>query len=376
MLSTYPPTECGIATFAQSLTKSLEHNGANLNIFRLMNGDQSQSPKQVICEHYGKRDCDQTVEGLNQHDLAIIQHEFGIFDGRDGDEIVSILENIEVPVITVLHTVLSNPTVNQRDIINEIARHSKALVTMTQSGKAKLVANYKVDATKVHVVPHGARPVNQNAKPTSLLPEKTRPRVLTWGLIGPGKGIEWAIAAMHQLKGSEIFPEYVVAGQTHPQVKLRQGESYRNELKRVIHEFGLDEDIHFIDKYLNENELDELIASADLVVLPYDSQEQVTSGVLVEALMAGKPIVATNFPHAREVLFDKSGILVNQKDPHGIAEGIRTIIGSKHRANAMKARMNRKTSSLLWTSIGQRYLEIAHSIHGEKVSDSRQHVAS
>ena len=362
VLTTYPPTECGIATFSQSLVHALNLSRNRINIVRLMNAEETASPKSVIHDHYYGNNEDLTIEVLNQHDLVIVQHEFGIFGGEDGEEIVSLLENIDVPVIAVLHTVVSSPTANQRKIVDAMTRRAGALVVMTQAGKAKLIAGYSVDASKIHVIPHGARPMKQPITPMKEHSVNHRPRILTWGLLGPGKGIEWAIDALKELKDLEIFPEYVIAGQTHPHVKQHQGEAYRDGLKQKIADHNLEDHVTFMDHYLSETDLDELISSADVIVLPYDSIEQVTSGVLVEALVAGKPIIATNFPHARELLFDKSGILVNQKDSHGIAQGIRSVLGSKHRTHAMQSRMNRKSTTFLWSSVASKYLDIADEL--------------
>jgi len=376
LLGTYPPTECGIATFTKSLATAYRTNGVDVDIVRLMNGDSTESPVEVTHEHGGSSDVERTAEILNAYEQILIQHEFGIFDGPDGDEIVEILQRLEIPVTVVLHTVLTNPSLHQREVMNEIVAKANALVTMTQAGKAKLIANYPVATRKIHVIPHGARPINKSVASIRAKAQMQRPRILTWGLIGPGKGIEWAIDALAELKGEMDMPEYVIAGQTHPHVKQRSGENYRDSLVSRINEHGLSESVTFIDHYLSDGELDDLITSADIVLLPYDSLEQVTSGVLVEALVAGVPIIATNFPHAREVLSDHGGILVKQKDPLAIALAIRAILSSSNRANAMRQRLHRKGQSFLWPAIGSKYLEIAHELNGTKYSSSSKSLVS
>jgi len=376
LLGTYPPTECGIATFTKSLAGAYRANGVEVDIVRLMNGDSTESPVEVAHEHNDYSDIERTAEILNGYEQILIQHEFGIFNGPDGDEIIDILDRLEIPVTVVLHTVLTNPSSHQREVMNHILAKADALVTMTQAGKAKLIANYPVAPRKVHVIAHGSRTIKKTVESIRAKSEMQRPRILTWGLIGPGKGIEWAIDALAELKGEIPMPEYVIAGQTHPQVKLRSGENYRDSLVKRIKDHGLEDCVTFIDHYLSDVELDELITTADIVLLPYDSLEQVTSGVLVEALVAGVPIIATNFPHAREVLSDRGGILVKQKDPLGIALGIRAILNSNNRANAMRHRLHRKGQSFLWPAIGSKYVEIARELNGAAKRHSTKALAS
>ena len=376
LLGTYPPTECGIASFTKSLAQAYKVNGVDVDIVRLMNGDNTPSPAEVSHEHNGSHEVLRTGEVLNQYDQVLIQHEFGIFDGQDGDEIVELLNQLEIPVTVVLHTVLTNPSLHQREIMNHIVTKADALVTMTQTGKAKLIANYPVATKKIIVIPHGARPIKSDQIRLRKKSASTRPRILTWGLIGPGKGIEWAIDALAEFKNEIPMPEYVIAGQTHPTVKLHNGEKYRESLIQRIEDHGLADSVSFIDHYLSNDELDELITSADIVLLPYDSIEQVTSGVLVEALVAGIPIIATNFPHAREALSDHGGILVKQKDPLAIALGIRAILSSSHRAKAMRERLRRKGQSFLWPAIGSKYLEIATDLNSKKSPSSNKSLVS
>ncbi|MBU6347477.1 MAG: glycosyltransferase [Actinomycetales bacterium] len=366
ILSTYPPTECGIATFARSLAEALKVNGARVDILQIADSVTSSSNSQVVAQHRGKSDISKTAQILNAYDQVLIQHEFGIFDGPDGDEIFELLDALQVPVAVVLHTVLTEPSLRQRAILNYICDKAAAVITMTQAGRAKLIANYDVAVSNVHVIGHGARAISDSSSLAAR--ENARPRILTWGLIGPGKGIEWAIDAVAALQDLDSPPEYVIAGQTHPHVKHRDGESYRDGLKASINQYGIADSVNFIDHYLTDSELDELITSADVVLLPYDSVEQVTSGVLVEALVAGVPIVATNFPHAREVLSDNSGILVKQRDALGIALAIRAILTSKNRADAMRHRLNRKSNAYLWPAIGKKYLEVLNSLQRESSS--------
>ena len=333
-----------------------------------MNEDVTPSPFEVVHEHWDGDTGEITGAVLNSHDAVIIQHEFGIFGGQDGQEVINIMDNLKVPIIVVLHTVLASPSVNQRQVLEAIIERADALVTMTQTGKEKLIEFYSVSPDVIYVIPHGAHPMS-DSESGILKVDGRRPRILTWGLIGPGKGIEWAIDALSELDDLDFAPEYVIAGQTHPHVKMHQGERYREELYRRVAENNLQEDVVFVDAYLDNKNLETLISSADVVVLPYDSLEQVTSGVLVEALVAGKPVIATNFPHAREALADGSGILVDQRDSHAIAQGLRAILGDDRRAASMHEKSSKKASRFLWSSVSGEYVDIANSLTARNLSD-------
>jgi glycosyltransferase involved in cell wall biosynthesis len=229
-----------------------------------------------------------------------MQHEYGIYGGADGSEILHLLDQVRVPRVVVLHTVLTDPTAHQRQILESVIAKADAVVAMTMTARERLAAGYAVDMAKVSIIAHGA-PVLETAvaEPTFRTGQFT---VLTWGLLGPGKGIEWGIEAMAMLRDLAPMPRYTVAGQTHPKVLLHEGDAYRDRLHEQVRQADLGSMVTFDDYYRNTSALASLVRSADVVLLPYDSTEQVTSGVLIEAVAAGKPVVATQFPHAREML--------------------------------------------------------------------------
>jgi len=185
-----------------------------------------------------------------------------------------------------------------------------------------------------------------------------RPLVLSWGLLGPGKGIEWGIEAMSQLAGPGRTPRYLVAGQTHPKVLRREGEAYRSRLQERVMELGLAATVTFDGHYRHREALADLVASADVVLLPYDSTDQVTSGVLVEAVAAGRPVIATRFPHAVEMLKDGRGILVPHQDPTAIADALRTVLS---RRTGPAAGPDGSVAMLpeLWPAVADRYRQLA-----------------
>jgi glycosyltransferase involved in cell wall biosynthesis len=373
ILSTYPPTQCGIATFSQSLVNGLLLQDARVDVVRLIDEPQLRPSKAVVHQHLAGQDLAVTTAVLNNYDVVMVQHEFGIFGGTDGDEVLLLMSKIRVPVIVVLHTVLTSPTAHQRFILQRIIELADALVTMTNTGKENLLEHYNVDPSLVHVIPHGSADL-RSAHTKQVA--SGQPTILTWGLLSEGKGIEWGIDALAMLGDLTPKPRYVVAGQTHPKVKVREGEKYRNFLKERAVSNGVANDVQFVDKYMESEELKSLIQSADVILLPYDSRDQVTSGVLVEAMVAGKPIISTRFPHATELLADGSGALVDQFDPRGIAEALRLLLTDKFQANRMQSRSEKKADSFLWPAVSKDYLALVSSLSDNFLMDVPSFVVS
>lgn len=360
ILSTFPPTSCGIATFSAALAAGLIGEGASVDVVRCGATPEVEDVL-VVGSLTDADDTDhrRAIDALNRTDLVIVQHEYGLYDGADGESIIDLVDSIGAPVVVVAHTVLTEPTANQRRILELVCRSADAVVVMTRTAHTRLLAGYDIDGSKVHVIPHGAATplaapsVSQRRPGTPL-------RLLTWGLLGPGKGIEWAIDAMDELRDVDPLPEYVVAGATHPKVRERHGEAYREML--VDRAASSIVDITFDDTYRDLMSLTELIQSADLVVLPYDSRDQVTSGVLVDAVAAGRPVVSTAFPHAVELLGTGAGIVVPQRDPVALGRAIRSVLTDPALASSMEAEARRLAPGLAWSAVAQRYAELADLI--------------
>jgi glycosyltransferase involved in cell wall biosynthesis len=372
MLSTYPPTQCGLATFSQALLTALESPHDSVGVVRVVD------PHELRPEHRGPghpgagRPTDAvwvrgTTEGavraahsLNTFDVAVLQHEYGIFPGADGSDVLEVVRCLDVPLVTVLHTVLVTPSPHQREILEKLVAASSAVVTMTRTARDRLVAHYGVDAGHVTVIPHGADPVPSPARRSERRPGDA-PVVLTWGLLGEGKGIEWAIDAMALLTDLQPRPQYRVVGQTHPKVKARHGESYRQHLVERAARGGSGA-VTFDDRYLTNPQLHAMVQEADVVLLPYDSREQVTSGVLIEAVAAGKPVVSTAFPHAVELLSSGAGLLVDRQDPVAIAAALRSLFTDSGLASRMAAEAERLAPHLLWPAVADRYRRLARQL--------------
>jgi polysaccharide biosynthesis protein PslF len=297
------------------------------------------------------------AQALNDFDVAIVQHEYGIYAGSDGDQLLAVLEHVRVPVVVVAHTVLARPTPRQRAVLAQIVAAGDAVVVMTDAARDRLITLYAVDPDRVSVIRHGA-----TVRVGSDRPGPHGPLVLTWGLLGPGKGIEWAIDGLSQLRRLSPRPLYLVAGQTHPRVREQQGEAYRRMLQQRATDAGVAGLIRFKDSYVDEDALSDLIARADVVLLPYDSVEQVTSGVLVEAVAAGKPVVATAFPHAVELLSGGAGLVVPHRDGRAIGEALYRVLTEPGQALRMRAQAARIAPGLHWPSVADQYLALAATL--------------
>lgn len=359
-VSTFPPTQCGLATFTAALRGALLHGTADEGwVVRLVDSPEQRPGDAVVTQLIAgdSASVNHAAAQLDLCDVAIVQHEYGIYGGTDGSEVLHLLDRVRVPCVVVLHTVLTDPTPHQRQVLESVMARASAVVTMTMTARERLAAGYAADMTKVSVIAHGApAPETAMAVPTFRTGQFT---VLTWGLLGPGKGIEWGIEAMAMLRDLQPMPRYIVAGQTHPKVALREGDAYRDNLREQVRHAGLGPWITFDGHYRNTGALASLIRSADVVLLPYDSAEQVTSGVLIEAVAAGKPVVATQFPHARELLAGGAGLLVPHRDPAAIAAALRSLLTRRDVMTRMAASASATAPGLLWPAIAGQYRELA-----------------
>jgi glycosyltransferase involved in cell wall biosynthesis len=361
MLTTYPPTPCGIATFAAALTSGLESHGSHVEIVRI--ADELPSRDRRVVAHL---DADSAASRraaasvLNDADVAIIQHEFGIYGGEDGVQVLDVLDLLDTAPIVVAHTVLRDPTRHQRQIFEGVVLRAGTLIVMSQWARRVVVDGFHVDPDKVVVIPHGARTRASRASTNSqLIHARTEPLLVTWGLLGPGKGIEWVLDALGDLRRHGVMPQYLIAGQTHPKVLAREGEKYREMLERRVVGLELEGQVSFDPSYRTMDELDELIERASLVILPYDSIDQVTSGVLVDAVAGGCPVVATSFPHAVELLQGGAGVVVPRRDPRALAKALEPLLTVPGTLECMAATARQIAPTLAWDVVAATYLRVA-----------------
>ncbi|HEX4705388.1 MAG TPA: glycosyltransferase [Pseudonocardiaceae bacterium] len=349
-LSSYPPSTCGHASFTAALRAALPADAVG-GVVAVADTAGSPRPPEVVGELVAGSvaSCRNAATLLNREDVAIVAF-------SDGDGVPRVLEMLTVPAVVVLHDVPLSPTHGQHAVLHGIVATAAAVVVLSEAARARLVAGYGARANRVAVIPPGA-PGSCGAKTT---PHRNQQRqLLTWGLLGPGKGIEWAIDAMALLDDLRPEPRYVIAGRTHPAVHAHDGDRYRDSLLSRAQHLGVTDQIRFDSRYLDAASLRRLVAHAEVIVLPYDSQEQVASAVLVEAVASRTPVVATRFPHAVELLASGCGILVNHRDPVSIADAVRRILTDRTAAAGMAAAAGVAARDLGWPDIARRYHELA-----------------
>jgi len=336
----YTPTPNGLARFGAGLSGALCAHGSQSGVIRMADGQNS------MCKDL-----------LNEVDVAIIQHECGSYGSVAGEEVLDIVDGLLVPSIVIAHTIPKTPTAHQRSVLEKIVAQAGHVVVMSDAARQRLCAGYAVDRHKVTTIPHGATVPNS---PRAKRP--SRPTILTWGLLGPGKGIERVIDAMPSLRNVPGRPRYLVAGPTHPKVLAAEGEAYRNARIEQARLNGVADSVSFDSGYYDNAMLTALIQQASVVVLPYDSTEQVTSGVLVDAIANGRPVVATAFPHAVELLSSGAGIIVSHDDPDALASTLHQIITQPRLAGSMAAEARQRAPEMAWPVVASAYVGLANRL--------------
>jgi glycosyltransferase involved in cell wall biosynthesis len=358
ILSTYSPTVCGLATFSAALAESLMAKGVDVSVVRI--ADEEASTETAVVGELVNGDPSSaiaTAELLNRGDIALIQHEYGIYGGPDGDEVIQIMEALSVPSIVVAHTVLKDPTPQQRSVLERVMALADHVVVMSEAARERLCECFAIDGHKVSTIPHGAAlPANNGVK------HQDRPTILTWGLIGPGKGIERVIDAMPSLKKLPNSPRYLIAGRTHPKVLATQGEAYREALVAQAQRLGVAESVSFDAEYRSPTAITRLIQAAAVVVLPYDSKDQVTSGVLVDSVASGIPIVATAFPHAVELLGSGAGTVVAHDDPDALVTALSQLLTDPHAAGSMATHARELAPAMAWPVVASAYVKLSQRL--------------
>jgi len=361
MLSTYPPTQCGLATFSVSLADALTAAGCAVGVVRLV--DVPERLPLGVVGHLVRDggDARRAAGALDAHPVVVVQHEFGVYGGPDGEDVMHVLDNLTARVIVVVHTVLAAPSAHQRTVLQLVVDRADAVVVMSMTARDRLLIHYEVDAAKISIIPHGAA-TGGGIRSTGRSPGPAR--LLTWGLLGPGKGVETAIDALSHLRGLDPAPQYAVVGQTHPRVLSREGEAYRTSLAARASALGVGDMVSFHPTYLDAGALNRMVAEADVVILPYESREQVTSGVLIEAVAAGKPVVATAFPHAVEMLASGAGLVVPHDDPVALARAVRRVLTEPGLVGSMTRRGGALAHRLSWPKVARQYRALAASLVG------------
>ena len=359
------PRRCGIATFTHDLHRAVATARPDLETCVVAMTDPGGTYDYPPAVRFQIRDdvigdYVQAAEFLNNagFDVVCLQHEYGIFGGEAGGNIVELLSRLEMPIVTTLHTVLSQPTPAQRDVMRRIIDASAKLVVMSEKGRELLRSVHDVPARKIEVIPHGIPDVpfleTHHAKAKFGFGGKTV--ILTFGLLSPNKGIEIMLDAMPGIVESCPNAVYVILGATHPNLVRHQGEAYRESLTARVQELGIEDHVVFFDQFVDQATLLDFISMCDVYVTPYLNEAQMTSGTLAYSFGLGKAVVSTPYWHAKELLADGRGILVPFGDAKALGAEIAGLLTNDVRRHSMRKRAYAASRSMTWAQTAERYL--------------------
>jgi glycosyltransferase involved in cell wall biosynthesis len=363
LVGTLPPRRCGIATFTADVQSSLnDTHGWQCDVVGIVDDEHTFDRKTALLgiRQYEPQDYKLAASRLNNLgiDVVSIQHEFGIFGGPDGDFILDFMAALRCPCVVTLHTVIEKPTLGQRLVIAAILRLSASVIVMAQKGLELLVEVYGANADQVTVCPHGApdcaQAVSDDYK--AELGLSNSKVLLTFGLLSPGKGLETMIAAMPEIVASNPDALYVILGATHPHLKKRNGEAYRESLVKQATKLGVLDNVKFVDSFVDFPLLLNYLAAADIYVTPYMNEAQVTSGTLAYAIALGKPVVSTPFWHATEVVDETSGALVNFGDASGFSGAICDLLSDPAKLMQAGNIAYKRGRATIWSRSAERYI--------------------
>ena len=373
IVSTYPPRACGIGSFAADVRSALLGVDGIDRVEKVVIVNEPSRPQrpglvatiaQPVRGDYMRA---ARILGRLDVDVVLLQHEYGIFGGRDGDYVMSLVEELAQPLVVTLHTVLSQPTAHQAEILTAVCRQAELVIVMTDTARRLLVEGGTCTDDKVRVVPHGAPPLLAQRAETHALERAAghssrrarydaggqRFLLSTFGLISAGKGLETAIAALPAIV--ERHPEvlYVIAGRTHPDVAHREGERYRLTLEEAVLDLGLEDHVEFDDRFLTIEAIADLLAETEIFVTPYREREQISSGALTFGIAAGCGVVSTPYWYAQDMLGSGAGTIVPFADPAALADAVCRYIEEPRHLAAARAEARRIGAQLAWPSVAE-----------------------
>ena len=361
-IGTYVPKECGIATFTHDLLNSVRSENVKCEVIAVNDPYETYNyPKEVVfqIDRDQLKDYYLAADYINQSDADVVclQHEFGLFGGDAGDYIFTLLSGINKSVITTMHTLIREPELAYRKATEKLIDHSEKLIVMSQTAVDILKDVYDVSEDKIKIIFHGMPdyPFNNSSKYRRKMNLKGSPLILTFGLLSQNKGIESMIKALPEVVKQYPNLVYLVLGATHPIIKKTQGEVYRNYLKNIVMELGLENNVAFHNKFVEIEELCNYIMASDYYVSPYLSKEQIVSGTLTYALGMGKGIISTPYWYAEEMLADNRGLLVDFNDTNGFTKAILSLIENPKECKAMRKRAYDFGRKMTWKNVGSEY---------------------
>ena len=379
-IGNYSPRQCGIATFTTDLCEAIaiEYCGTTCIAVPVndIEGGYAYPPR--VRFELAEKDIDsyrRAADFLNMNnvDVVSLQFEYGIFGGKAGSHILTLLRELHMPIVTTLHTILREPDPQQRRVLDEVAALSDRLVVMSERGGTFLRQVYNVAPDKIDVIPHGIPdvPFVDPSFHKDLFGVEGKTVLLSFGLLSPNKGIENVIAALPAMISRHPNVVYMIVGATHPHVKRDDGETYRLSLQRLAQQRGVESHVIFYNRFVSTEELLDIIGAADIYITPYLNEAQITSGTLAYTLGAGKAVISTPYWYAEELLADERGALVPFRDPSALAARVNELLDNETTRHAMRKRAYLLGREMIWSQVAQRYMDSFQRARAE-----RHHFAS
>lgn len=371
------PRQCGIATFTADLVDAVVAASKESEVCQLAVTEPDSLYDYSPRVHFEIKERDvasyrRAADFLNVNNFSVVclQHEYGLFGGPAGSHILAMLKDLRMPVVTTLHSILREPNAHYRRVTEELTRFSDRLVVMSQQGRDFLQQIYKVPAEKIELIPHGVPdlPFMDPNYYKDQFGVAGKIVMLTFGLLGPDKGLEQVITALPQILAKYPNVVYLIVGATHPALMRKEGEAYRLSLESLIHEHGVEANVIFHNRFVSKEELAEFLCGADLYVTPYLNQEQITSGTLSYAVGAGKAIISTPYWHAKELLAEGRGVLVPFKDSQAIAERVLELLDNEAERHATRKRAYLLGREMIWPRVGKLYVQTFIRARDEKAT--------
>ena len=381
-ISSYHPRQCGIATFTHDIFSAISFNDKSprieQHIFALTDeGEKYEYPDEVVFSIAQQEEDDyiKAAEYINTnaYDVCMLEHEYGIFGGKSGAFVLSLLDHLHIPLIVNLHTVLETPTVDERSILMRIAHRASKIVVMSQFAIELLSRVYKITETKTLCIPHGVPQfVVKHRDAKNQLDLADRKVIMTFGFIGRSKGIDVAIRALPAVVNK--FPEvlYLVVGKTHPNILKQAGEEYRESLEALVVELNLQNNVRFVNSFVDITDLSLYLSACDIYITPYVNEAQITSGTLSFAVGAGAAVLSTPYWHAKEMLAEGRGVLFDFNDSENLAAIIVELFSNADKLDGIRGKAHEYGQELSWQKLGVRYLDLFEKVVLRETEKSAQ----
>ncbi|MDR3560949.1 MAG: glycosyltransferase family 4 protein [Negativicutes bacterium] len=360
-LSTYPPRECGLATFTEDLVNEISKVALVRPYVIAVTADMEEYEDQRVayklCQH-DRESYVATAQWANDYvDLLVIEHEYGIFGGECGEYIIELVKNLKIPFVITTHTVLEAPSAKQQAVLRELGQLSTMVVPLADSSVAILTGTYDIAPDKIVVIPHGVPSllVGGREKLKAAHDLKDKYVISSFGLLSPAKGIEYGIEAVAKVAADFANVVYLILGKTHPCVKQGMGESYRQSLMDLAESLGVRDNVRFVDKYLTKEEVIKYLHLSDIYLTPYLSKEQAVSGTLAYAVGCGRVVVSTPYRYAQEMLGDGRGMLAEFRDSDSLASCMSYILHNPLRKKEMELKTLAVGRTMTWDNVASRY---------------------